>query len=159
MGDLPGRWMNAACLPLTFLPTRVLARMHRYDSAMGVSGDRHPYLEVAHPIALAHRGGGEPALENTWSAFRNAVALGYGYLETDAWATADGQVVLFHDEDLGRVSDRTGRIGDLPYTDVAQARIAGTQQIPLLSDVLAEWGEVRLNIDLKCDEVVEPFVR
>ena len=120
---------------------------------------RHPYLEVEHPIALAHRGGGDPRLENTWKAFREAVALGYGYLETDAWCTADGQVVLFHDENLDRVSDRTGRIGDLSYAEVARARIGGTEQIPLLADVLAEWPGVRLNIDLKCDAVVEPFVR
>jgi glycerophosphoryl diester phosphodiesterase len=123
------------------------------------SGARHPFLRTGHPIAMAHRGGGEPALENTWSAFRDAVSLGYGYLETDAWSTADGQVVLFHDQDLGRVSDRTGRISDLSYAEVARARIAGTQQIPLLSDVLAEWPQIRLNIDLKCDQVVEPFVQ
>lgn len=118
---------------------------------------RHAYLAAEAPIALAHRGGGDPRYENTWRAFEDAIALGYRYIETDAQVTADGQVVLFHDDDLARVSDRPGRIGALPFREVRAARVGGTESIPLLADVLATWPDLRLNVDVKTDAVVAPF--
>ncbi len=67
----------------------------------------HPYLDAPLPLALAHRGGaGLPAndgIENTLTAFRNAVALGYVFLETDVHVSADGVVYAFHDAHLGRL--------------------------------------------------------
>ena len=57
-------------------------------------------------IPMAHRGGAllteNLGIENTLQGFRNAVALGYSYLETDVHATSDGHLVAFHDPDLGR---------------------------------------------------------
>ena len=65
-------------------------------------------------LALAHRGGARhPELrgvENTMRAFRHAAGLGYRYLETDVQVTRDGVLVAFHDDDLGRVTDRPGRV-------------------------------------------------
>ena len=49
------------------------------------------------PIAFAHRGARAHAPENTLEAFRRALDLGATGLETDAWLTADGAVVLDHD--------------------------------------------------------------
>jgi len=64
------------------------------------------YLDGPTPVGLAHRGGAAFApnvgLENTMAAFRQAVAMGYRYLETDVHATRDGQVVAFHDTVLDR---------------------------------------------------------
>jgi glycerophosphoryl diester phosphodiesterase len=118
----------------------------------------HPFLTEGRPVALAHRGGGDRRYENTWRAFEGAIALGYTHLETDVWATADGQLMLFHDDDLQRVADRPGRIGDLPLSDVRKARVAGSEPIPLLSEVLTTWPGIHLNIDLKSDAAVAPFI-
>jgi glycerophosphoryl diester phosphodiesterase len=107
-------------------------------------------------LAFAHRGGASEFPENTMLAFESAVRLGYRYLETDVHATADGVLAAFHDDVLDRLTDRSGRICDLPWSDVAQARTQG-ESIPLLEDVLAAWPDVRVNIDAKADASVEPL--
>src|SRR5213078_954322 len=106
------------------------------------------------PIAFAHRGGASDHPENTLPAFQHAIDLGYRYLETDVHATADGVVVAFHDTTLDRVTDHIGRIAELPWSVVREARVAGTEPIPLLEDLLAAWPEARINIDPKVDAVV-----
>ncbi len=85
------------------------------------------------------------------AAFEQAVALGYRYLETDVRVTADGVALAFHDARLDRVTDRAGVIAQLPYDEVRRARIGGREPIPLLTDVLAAWPSVRVNIDVKSD--------
>ncbi|CAB4372160.1 unannotated protein [freshwater metagenome] len=90
-------------------------------------------------------------------AFSQAVDLGYRYVETDAHVTADGVVIAFHDDHLDRVTDRTGLIAELPWSEVSLARIDGVAPIPLLQDLLQTWPDLRINIDPKHDEVVEPL--
>jgi glycerophosphoryl diester phosphodiesterase len=109
-------------------------------------------------IAFAHRGGAtyEPNLhrENSMHAFKEAVALGYRYLETDVHATRDGVLLAFHDGVLDRVTDRTGAIGDMSYAQISEARIHGIDPIPRLSELLAEFPEARFNIDVKSPAAV-----
>ena len=83
------------------------------------------------------------------AAFRRAFDEGYRYLETDVQATADGVLVAFHDPRLDRVTDRHGPIAELPWSEVRQARIGGTEPIPLLADLLEELPDARFNIDAK----------
>ncbi|MGO4122228.1 glycerophosphodiester phosphodiesterase [Arthrobacter sp. YAF16] len=113
----------------------------------------HPFLApggaAGAPVAMAHRGFSPEGAENSMAAFRAAVALGYGYLEADVHTTADGVLLLFHDETLDRVTDGSGRISELPAEKVARARIAGAEPIPLLEELVAEFPEVRLNLDVK----------
>jgi glycerophosphoryl diester phosphodiesterase len=92
------------------------------------------------------------------TAFARAVELGYRYLETDVHATADGTLLAFHDPTLNRVTDRRGTIAELPYAEVARARIAGTEPIPLLRDILDAWPQARLNIDVKAPAAIGPLV-
>nr|WP_307037974.1 glycerophosphodiester phosphodiesterase [Arthrobacter sp. B3I4] len=98
---------------------------------------------------MAHRGFSLEGRENSMAAFRAAVALGYRYLETDVHTTADGVLLLFHDETLDRVTDGEGRISELVAETVASARIAGAEPIPLLAELVQEFPEVRLNLDVK----------
>lgn len=120
--------------------------------------DVHPYLDVAGPIAFAHRGGTQAHPENTLAAFSHAVALGYTHLETDVHATADGVAVAFHDASLDRVTDKTGVVSELPWSAVRTARVGGTEPICRLDELLAEFPDVRFNLDPKSDAAVEPLV-
>ena len=99
-------------------------------------GRSHPFLDWPGPLAFAHRGGASEAPENTLPAFQNAVDLGYRYLETDVHVTADGVVVAFHDDDLSRTCGRPGLIHELPWAEVATARVDGTEPIPRLDELL-----------------------
>lgn len=118
----------------------------------------HPFLDWPEPIAFAHRGGAGDAPENTMPAFERAIELGYTYLETDVHTTADGVLVAFHDDDLARTCGRPGRIGDLPWRDVAAARVAGAAPIPTLEEILGTWPDARVNVDCKADRSVDALV-
>ncbi|MER7517404.1 glycerophosphodiester phosphodiesterase [Streptomyces sp. NPDC126499] len=119
---------------------------------------RHPYLDHPAPIPFAHRGGTADGLENTAAAFRRAAAAGYRYFETDVHTTADGVLVAFHDATLDRVTDARGRIRDLPWAAVREARVAGKEPLPLFADLLAEFPEARWNVDLKTESALAPLL-
>lgn len=114
-----------------------------------------------HPgvIAMAHRGfcNGDDAPENSLAAFGAAVDLGYRYVETDVHATSDGTVIAFHDSRLDRVTDRAGVVAALPWRVVREAKIAGTQAIPTLDEILDSWPQLRVNVDCKSPAAVEPL--
>lgn len=118
---------------------------------------------AAPPLALAHRGGsGLPAnvgLENSRTAFRNAVDLGYRYLETDVHATSDGHLVAFHDDRLDRVTDSTGAVATLTLAQVRAARIGGREPVPTLEELLTEFPTARFNIDIKAPGATDPLWR
>ncbi|MQA64074.1 MAG: glycerophosphodiester phosphodiesterase [Actinophytocola sp.] len=122
---------------------------------------RYSYLATPLPRAFAHRGWHIDDLdgfENSLPAFRRAAHEGYLHLETDVQVTSDGVVVVHHDAGLDRTTDRHGMITSLPWSEVRRARIAGTEPISRLEDVLEELPEARFNIDVKCDAAVEPFI-
>ncbi|MCW2784653.1 MAG: ugpQ 2 [Marmoricola sp.] len=104
-------------------------------------------------LALAHRGGagvpGLEGLENTAVAFRSAYALGYRYLETDVHLSADGRLIAFHDDVLDRVTDGVGQVAAVTTAVLDAARIGGAEPIPMMADLLEEFGDCRFNIDLK----------
>src|SRR6266581_9474127 len=116
-----------------------------------------PFLDTPRPHAFAHRGGAAHAPENSWTAFEHAVKLGYSYLETDARATSDGRLMAFHDRTLDRVTDGSGPIGSRTYHEVTALRVAGSDPIPLIEDLLGAWPEVRFNIDIKDAGAVLPL--
>src|SRR5256885_10503400 len=117
----------------------------------------HEFLDHPGPIPFAHRGGSLDGRENSMAAFERAVGLGYRYLETDVRATRDGTLLAFHDKTLDRVTDHVGAIAQLPYSQVAKARIAGTEPIPLLEVILGTWPEARVNIDVKAENSIGPL--
>lgn len=112
----------------------------------------HPFL-AGRFQAMAHRGGWltveDRSRENTWHAFAQAVAEGYRYLETDVRTTADGQLVAFHDRELGRITDGSGPISAKTSAELAELRVGGMDPISILGEVIAEFDKTYFNIDLK----------
>ena len=106
---------------------------------------------TAHPIA--HRGLHKVVsgvVENTESAFSGAIKLNYA-IECDLQLTADGKAVVFHDETLERVTERTGWVKDFSARELKSAKFKhGTDRIQTLSELLEQVaGRVTLVIELK----------
>ena len=118
----------------------------------------NPFARTGTPIPIAHRGGGREFPENSVTAFRGVIGMGYNHIETDMRATLDGSVMIFHDANLNRVTDGVGRISELPYSEVAKARVAGRDQILTLQELLEEFPDTAFNLDVKDDQTVEPFI-
>ena len=111
------------------------------------------------PIIFAHRGGGEEAPENTVSAFTRVYEAGIRHVETDAHLTADGQVVVSHDDTVDRCYDGTGRISQMTWRDLSRLRHRDSgEQMPLLAQVLEAFPDMYVNIDAKEPGVEGPLL-
>jgi glycerophosphoryl diester phosphodiesterase len=108
----------------------------------------------ARPLVIAHRGASAGALENTLEAFRLARRQGADGVELDAMPCGTGEIVVFHDDDLHRLTGgRTERIAHMPLAALREITLlgkAGRGGIPLLDEVLEELGpDLLVNVELK----------
>ncbi|GGA82231.1 glycerophosphoryl diester phosphodiesterase [Brucella endophytica] len=102
---------------------------------------------------IAHRGLhdlNDKCWENTLPAFDRAAKAGFA-IECDVHLSADGVPVVFHDEDLKRLTGRGGHIHELTGADACALAIGGTEdRVPTLSEALALIaGRVPVIIELK----------
>lgn len=86
-------------------------------------------------IAVAHRGDPLAARENTLAALESAVARGADMVELDCRVSADGRVVLLHDDTFLRLWGVDRRPGDLSWEQIRRLG-SGTVRVPLLADAL-----------------------
>ena len=113
--------------------------------------------EQAHlPLILGHRGASVAEPENTLIAFARAIELGAVGIECDVQRTADGELVLIHDDTLDRTTNGRGVVGELPWSALASLDAGGGNPIPRLVDLLAWAHEAAgrgvapfLNLELK----------
>jgi glycerophosphoryl diester phosphodiesterase len=104
------------------------------------------------PITFAHRGARIDEPENTIPAFRRALELGAAGLETDAWLSSDGEVVLAHDP-IVRKGLKRYRLAD---TTAAQLADLG---VPRLADLYETLGrDFDLSVDVKEPGVAAPLM-
>lgn len=73
-----------------------------------------------YPRAIAHRGAGKLAPENTLAAFRHGASFGYRMFEFDVKLSGDGASVLLHDATLDRTTNGAGRFDALTLGQIAQ---------------------------------------
>ncbi|MFB7250802.1 glycerophosphodiester phosphodiesterase family protein [Microbacterium sp. NPDC056234] len=122
----------------------------------------HPYFTGSlHPRVLAHRGlsaTGEDSTvwENTAAAFAAAHAAGAEYIETDCRVTADGDVVLFHDETLQRLFGDPRPVVAVRTFELAEM-LAPHGGLLTVSEALTGFPEIRFNIDVKVDDAAAPI--
>ena len=100
--------------------------------------------------AFAHRGlHGEGAAENTAPAFERACAAGFG-IELDVQLSRDGEVVVFHDDDLKRMTGDARRVDAVDLAGLQALDLPHGERIPRFEDVLALVnGRVPLLVELK----------
>lgn len=112
----------------------------------------------------AHRGASTAAPENTLVAFDLAVRQGADGIELDVQRTADGALVVAHDEDCLRVAGQPGAIAAMTLAGLRQLNVAhhfpgaGFQAIPTLAEVfdLIRPTGLTINIELKNALVLYP---
>jgi glycerophosphoryl diester phosphodiesterase len=116
------------------------------------------------PVNLAHRGASALAPENTIEAFRLAVEAGAGGLELDVHMTHDGHIVVIHDATVDRTTNGSGAASEMTLDELRRLdaghnfspdggptrpyRGRGVQ-VPTLGEVLEEFPEVAVNIEIK----------
>ena len=112
----------------------------------------------------AHRGASGYAPENTLRAFALAADMGADGVELDVQISKDGRLVVFHDDELSRLTGFTGSVADYTYAELCRMPVIhavdATERdvAPLLEDVLALLRErgLSVNIELKNSRAAFP---
>jgi glycerophosphoryl diester phosphodiesterase len=113
------------------------------------------------PLIAAHRGGLFLWPENSARAFRETAKLPVEQAECDVHLTSDGEVVVFHDATLDRMTDATGPLVARSAAEIARLRVRGTagEAPPTLADYLAILAPspVAPRIEIKGDAQRRPY--
>ena len=112
----------------------------------------------------AHRGASGYAPENTLRAFALAADMGADGVELDVQISKDGRLVVFHDDELSRLTGFAGSVADYTYAELCRMPVIhavdATERdvAPLLEDVLALLRErgLSVNIELKISRAAFP---
>lgn len=102
------------------------------------------------PLVIGHRGAMGHETENTLASIQKAMDLGVDMIEIDVFKIKSGETVVFHDEEVERLTDSVGNIEDYNFEDLQKLTLIGNHKIPTLQDVLNLIDKkVLLNIELK----------
>ena len=113
---------------------------------------RHPSFTI-----IAHRGASAYAPENTLAAFDKALDLGAADVEFDVHFSADGQVVVIHDDTVDRTTNGSGAVAELTLAQLKSldagswfAAQFSEERIPTLMELLERYKDrLHLHIEVK----------
>lgn len=111
-------------------------------------------------LVVAHRGASGYAPENTLSAMKKAMEMQADMSELDAQETADGKIILLHDNTTKRTGKKDLNIWELNYSDLKDIEVGEWfseeykgEPIPTLKEVIdLVKGKMKLNIELKANK-------
>lgn len=125
----------------------------------------HPFFAASpRPRLFAHRGlvdpgsAGDEIVENSFAAVAAAHAVGATYIESDCHVTSDGEVVLFHDSGLGRVTGDPRQVDQVTVRQL-DALMAGRGGLITLAQALDAFPLLRFNLDVKVDGAADAVGR
>lgn len=116
---------------------------------------------------IAHRGYSSNAPENTLVAFQQAIDFGADGLECDVHLTKDGEVVVIHDEILGRTTNGSGFIKDKSLEEMGKLDAGswfgsqyGGEKVPTLRELLelVKDTDLLLNVEIKSARIAYPGI-
>lgn len=113
--------------------------------------DTHPGTR---PRIFAHRGftmagGKQVSDENTLQSFERALSAGADYIESDIQVSKDGIPVLFHDNDLRRLTGSRAKISELILAELQDIKLPFGGTIPSLRQALSKFPDAKFNLDFK----------
>ncbi len=107
---------------------------------------------VSSPLIFAHRGANSFAPENSIPAFEAAIRIGCDGIEMDVRLTASGDIIIFHDRRLNRMTGCRGNVHQMTLSQIRQVYLESNPhfRIPTLQEVLEVIGDrILINIDVK----------
>lgn len=108
------------------------------------------WLTSKTPMIIGHRGASAEAPENSLAAFELAWQQGADGIEFDVHLSADGQVVVIHDDTVDRTSNGQGQVAKMALAQLQALDLGSEQQIPTLDEVFESFGRRFLyNVELK----------
>ncbi|WP_203255928.1 glycerophosphodiester phosphodiesterase [Hyunsoonleella ulvae] len=111
-------------------------------------------------LKIGHRGAKGHVAENTLPSIKKALALGVDGIEIDVHRCASGELVVFHDFTLDRMTDGSGEISKFKYRELKRLKTKGNFEIPTLSQVLAFVdNKCLLNVELKGRDTAKEAAR
>ena len=114
-------------------------------------------IDKSFPLVIGHRGAMGYVAENTIPSIEKAIELGVDGIEIDIFKCASGELVVFHDVMLDKLTDLTGKIQEKSLDSLKKAKVLGAYQIPTLNEVMNLIdGRLILNIELKGSETAIP---
>jgi len=109
------------------------------------------------PLVIGHRGAKGHVAENTLPSISKALEMGVDGVEIDVFLCRSGELVVFHDKTLEKLSDGEGFIEELTLDSIRKISVLGGYKIPTLNEVLdLIQGSVFLNIELKGSGTAKP---
>jgi glycerophosphoryl diester phosphodiesterase len=110
-------------------------------------------------LKIGHRGAAGHAQENTLAAIQKGIAVGVDFVEIDVRRTADGVLVVLHDETVNRTTNGKGRVDRLSLQEVKKLNTGNGEHIPTLEEVLKMVaGKAGLMLELKVKGVAQQTV-
>tara|TARA_B100000214_G_scaffold97147_1_gene67550 strand:+ start:1209 stop:1916 length:708 start_codon:yes stop_codon:yes gene_type:complete len=101
-------------------------------------------------LSIGHRGAKGYIAENTLESINMAIELNVDGVEIDVFKCLSGELVLFHDKNLKKLTGKSGKIENLTINDLQKYLVLGKYKIPTLKDVLEKIKKPLLvNIELK----------
>lgn len=106
--------------------------------------------DMKKPLVIGHRGAMGHETENSLASIQKALDLGVDMIEIDVFQISSGEIVVFHDETVDRLTNGPGNIEEYNIYDLKRLTLDGGHKIPMLQDVLKLIdNKVALNIELK----------
>ena len=101
-------------------------------------------------LRIGHRGSKGYIVENTLESINHAILLGVDGIEIDIFKCLSGELVLSHENDLKRLTGKSGQLEKLTLNDLKKFLVVGKYKIPTLKDVLTIIETpLFVNIELK----------
>jgi len=101
-------------------------------------------------LVVGHRGAMGHALENTIESVKKAIKLNVDGIEIDVFKSKTGELVVYHDPFLSRLSNSNAFIEQISLDSIKKVELKGGLSIPTLNEVIDIIPEkIFLNIELK----------
>lgn len=112
-------------------------------------------------LIFAHRGAAfHGADENSVEAFCNAIEFGVDGIELDVRLTKDGEVIIFHDQDLRRSAGNNQKVEKMLWKDLRNIKMRHGSTIPLLDDVTAcIHAPTKIDFEVKDHPAIHSLIR